>query len=335
MDPKTGNDSYGPTDSVVARGANAPMHSNRNSNSTTTSSASGIVSSASSGIVMGQGNLAGAVHPSHITPATTPPRVPLAEGKAGTNHVKTLRELMLANGGLPENAIDDEESYIPSIVQPQHLRAYSFDAGDDTTKVGKDVGTGPSTPKGTVENVPLPSTKGPQAPNTQRAAKCGNDRRSSNVSVESQGQHLTTRQSSASSSVSRSPTLLFMGRNHVGRAYSNPGDGRGVFIPGYSSPTRKAESGQEPFPNQETIQIARQLRTTHNTHGSGRVFFSDEELAITNEEIRISREKARLTLTRAQTDAAVRFVSTELQEDQGAQAPENQEGPDNQSAQQD
>lgn len=329
-----GNDNYGPIDSVVTRGTNMPMQSNRNSNSTTASSASGIASSASSGIVMGQGDLAGAVHPSHVTPATTPPRVPLTEGKAGTNHVQTLRKLMLANGGLPENAIDDEESYTPSTVQLQHLRAYSFDVGDDTTKVGKDVSTGSPTAKGTVENVPLPSRKGAQAHNTQRSAKCGLDRRSSNVSVESQGQHLTTRQSSASSSVSRSPTLLFMGRNHVGRAYSNPADGRGVFIPGYSSPTRKAESGQEPFPSQETIQIARQLRTTHNTHGSGRVFFSDEELAITSEQIRISREMARRNLIRARPDAPVRFVSTELQEDQGAQAPQNQEGSDHQPAQQ-
>lgn len=317
--------------SIVARGANPSTPSNRNSNSTTASSASGMASSASSGITMGLflSKRRGKAQPSHITPATSPPREPLDKGKAkvGSDPVESLRALMAANGGFPEDAIDDDEdddeNDAPSMVPPQHVRKYSFDAGDDTVKVGKDTGTGPSKPESAVQNVALPPTMGPQVPDTLLTTASGNDRRSSTRPG-------APRQRSASSSAVRSPTLRFMGHNHVGRAHSMTADGRGVFTPGYSLPRRQAESGSEPFPSQETIQRARQLRTVTNTHNSGGVAFSDEELAALSHRFQ-ARQQARQqdrqrALSRRRPDAVVHFDLAEEAQAlvaEGAQAFEN------------
>lgn len=309
--------------SIVARGANPSTLSNRNSNSTTASSASGMASSASSGITMGLflSKRRGKAQPSHITPATSPPREPLDKGKAkaGSYPVEALRALMAANGGLPEDAIDDDENDdendAPSMVPPQHVRKYSFDAGDDTAIVGKDTGTGPSNPESAVQNGTLPPTTGPQFLDTLLTTASGNDRRSSTGPG-------APRQRSASSSAVRSPTLRFMGHNHVGRAHSMTADGRGVFTPGYSTPRRQAESGSEPFPSQETIQRARQLRTVTNTYNSGGVPFSDEELAALSHRFQ-ARQRA---LSRRRPDAVVHFdLAEEAQalEAGGAQAFEN------------
>lgn len=277
---------------------------------------------------MGEGILADALRSDHITPGTTPPRVPPAKAGAYTGHIKTLRELVLANGGLPENAIEDESSYAPSTVPPRHLRAYSFDAGDDSvTKNGNDARAGPNLPRGAVEAIRQPLKKDLDTTNTQVAAKGGHNRRSSAAVSKARGQDLKDSESSASSPASRSPTLRFMGCNHVGRVNSNPGDGRGVFIPGYSSPTRKSESGQDPFPSQETIQIARQQRTTHNTQANGRAFLSDEELAITNKEILTSAERTFPGPTRAQTDADCRLLSTNIQASGGMLGRRTREDP--------
>lgn len=347
--------------SIVARGANPSTPSNRNSNSTTASSASGMASSASSGITMGLflSKRRGKAQPSHITPATSPPREPLDKGKAkaGSDPVGALRALMAANGGLPEDAIDDDENDAPSMVPPQHVRKYSFDAGDDTAKVGKDTGTGPSKPEGAVQNVSLPPTTGPQVPDTLLTSpKVGKDTGTGPSKPESAVQNGTLppttgpqvldtllatasgndrrsstgpgapRQRSASSSAVRSPTLRFMGHNHVGRAHSMTADGRGVFTPGYSTPRRQAESGSEPFPSQETIQRARQLRTVTNTYNSGGVPFSDEELAALSHRFQARQQARQRALSRRRPDAVVHFdLAEEAQalEAGGAQAFEN------------
>lgn len=320
--PEAGNTSGDQNKSIVACGTDAPNHSARNSNSTTASSASGIASSTSSGLVMGHGMLADTIPQNHITPGTTPPRVPPGNDKAGIDHVATLRELMIANGGLPENAIDDESSYVPTIVPPQHLRAHSFDAGDDATKNGKALLIGPISTQHAVENDRRPSTKDSRVTNDQPAAKYGHNRRSSTVTPETRGKDSRNTDGSVSSSANCSPTLRFMGYNHVGRANSNPGDGRGVFIPGYSTPTRKPQSGQEPILTQETIQIARQQRTAHNIQSNGgqvngRAFLSDEELRSISNEFMPDYMKR----TRKQVNGTVPILPTNIRRDRELLAP--------------
>lgn len=285
----------------VERPVAGPSKPNRNSDSTASTN-SGTASSRSSGLVMGRGVQGGAAPRSHITPGTTPPHIPLAAANKGKNTMMTLRELVTANGGMPEDAIaDDSSSYAASAGASRDIRAYSFGAGDDATRNNDDALVQEPAPQAATENA----------------------RRSSNVVNRSPGKTAKERSSLPTRpAAGLSPTLRFMGRNHVGRTNSSPGDGRGVFIPGWSSPTRKAESGSEPFPSQETIQIARQLRTVVNTHGNSRAYLSDEELADVRTASR-ARVPLRPVPTRAQTDAPTHAVlSTNVRDDQGAVAPE-------------
>lgn len=277
--PESSNVCYQGNRTILAHDAPVPVQPTRNSNSTTASSASGPASSASSGLVIAQRT---DVPPQHyVTPGTTPILIPV---NASVDHVKTLRELLIANGGLPENAIEDDNSPSSPVAQPRHAGKYSFDEGDDRIKDGNDMVIAPEV---SIKGVCQSSEKRPQSRCTEGATGIGQSHHLSNTT---QTQAMEQTRIPQGSSANRSTTLLFMGRNHVARAHSNSGDGRDVVIPGYTTPTRKAQSGQDPFPSQETIQIARQQRTTHNTGTNGGSFYSDKELGITNREtIRTSR----------------------------------------------
>lgn len=116
-----------------------------NSDSSSSSSSSGKVSSSSS--LIAQGLLAERMVQGQVTPRTSPTKdeglhVRPDKGPAKNRDVlETIREMAAQNGGLPDDAIDDESSYASSPHLPRHQRAFSFDAGND----GDDPDVPPST----------------------------------------------------------------------------------------------------------------------------------------------------------------------------------------------
>lgn len=107
----------------------------RNSDSSSSSSSSDKASSSSSLIT--QGLLAERLEQGQITPHTSPVKDeklhgrPLQGPAKGTDILETIRELAAQNGGLPDDAVDEESSYASTIHLSQQRRPLSFVVGDE------------------------------------------------------------------------------------------------------------------------------------------------------------------------------------------------------------
>lgn len=303
-----------------------PKNLGRGSNSTTASSSNGIASSTSSALLIGQGILADTTPREHITPHTTPPHTQPPNKTIGLNAVEAVRELVQLNGGLPEDAIDDGSSYAPSFAPPPHIQKFTFDAGGDGARDDRHLHGGPGTTHGNADNLPQwsqLSTVYLEAPGSQLDGVHYGSHSSPNGGRGRQDSNESDNTSSSSSSrSSRSSILLSMGHNHVGRATSNTTNDHKVYKGSSlekvsqrlmtTSPTRKAESGQVPFPSRETVRIARLQRTTSNDSTNGRAFFSSEELNITNKEV-LALQRARVASNRMRHDVTTQWLGQEAQ----------------------
>lgn len=249
-------------------------------------SSSGAASSASSSLIA-QGLLAEKATQDHITPHTTPPRpepVKPAPGANSTqaptklNALATIQELMRANGGLPEDAIDDEDSsYGPSFVQPPQLRRFSSDARQNKPVVpGTTLAAVTSQESHVIQNSSsrldpstlLTNTTGPAdvAGQNDHEVPVSSKKQNSNGASGSQS-------SQSSQSSCRSSTLMAMAHNcidHVG-GVGGPDCPR-------NSPMRKVQSGADPFPDEATKQKYRSERTVLNTHIREVAYLTNQEL---------------------------------------------------------
>lgn len=72
-----------------------------------------------------------------VTPHTSPTKDenlcgrPIGEPEKSNDILGTIRQLAAENGGMPDDAVDDESSCTSSLVEPRGHRAFSFSAGDD------------------------------------------------------------------------------------------------------------------------------------------------------------------------------------------------------------
>ncbi|KUI71652.1 hypothetical protein VM1G_06656 [Cytospora mali] len=107
----------------------------RNSNSSSSSSSSGKASSGSS--LLTQGLLAEKMAHDQVTPHTSPTKDEILYGRPvkgpakGCDILETIREMAAQNGGLPDDAVDDESSYASTPRFSRHQRAFSFNAGEE------------------------------------------------------------------------------------------------------------------------------------------------------------------------------------------------------------
>lgn len=254
--------------------------------SNTSSSSSGAASSASSSLIA-QGLLAEKAAQDHVTPHTTPPRpepvkpspnANAAQVPTKFNALTTIQELMRANGGLPEDAIDDDnDSYGPSFVPPPQVRRYSFDARDnksafhDTTLADVTSQEGPFVQSGSPRldpSTPLRNAPGPLNGIVQSDNEVPVSSKKQNSS-ETPG----SESSKSSQSSCRSSTLMAMAHNcidHVGQV-GGPGCPR-------NSPTRKVQSGADPLPDEATKYKYRSVRTVLNTHIREVAYLTNQEL---------------------------------------------------------
>lgn len=249
-------------------------------------SSSGAASSASSSLIA-QGLLAERAAQDHITPHTTPPRpepvkpspcANAAQAPTKLNALATIQELMRANGGLPEDAIDDEDSsYGPSFVPPPQVRRFSSAAQHNKSVVpGTALAAVTSQERHVIHSgssrldpsTPLSDTTGPAD---------GFGRNDHEVSVSSKKQNSSgtpgSQSSQSSQSSCRSSTLMAMAHNcidHVGRV-GGPDCPR-------NSPMRKVQSGADPFPDDATKYKYRNERTVLNTHIREVAYLTNQEL---------------------------------------------------------
>lgn len=254
--------------------------------SNTSSSSSGAASSASSSLIA-HGILAERAAHDHGTPHTTPPRPEPVKPSPGANATQaptklnalaTIQELMKANGGLPEDAIDDEDSsYGPSFVPPPQVRKYSFDARDnksafdDTTLADVTSQEGPVVHNGSPRldpSTPLRNAPGPVDGTGQSDNKVHFSSKKQNSN-----ETLGSASSKSSQSSCRSSTLMAMAHNcidHVGQV-------GGSDCP-RNSPMRKVQSGADPFPDEATKYKYRSERTVLNTHIREVAYLTNQEL---------------------------------------------------------
>lgn len=254
--------------------------------SNTSSSSSGAATSASSSLIA-QGILAERAAQDHVTPHTTPPRPDPVKPSPGANAANaptklnalaTIQELMRANGGLPEDAIDDEDdSYGPSFVPPPQVRRYSFDTKDnksafhDTTLADVMSEEDPAVQNGSPRIDPLTPLRNEPGP-IDGLSQHDNEVA---VSFKKQNSNETPGSESSKSSQSscRSSTLMAMAHNcidHVGQV-GGPDCPR-------NSPVRKVQSGAEPFPDEATKYKYRSVRTVLNTHIREVAYLTNQEL---------------------------------------------------------
>lgn len=254
--------------------------------SNTSSSSSGAASSASSSLIA-QGLLAERAAQDHVTPHTTPPRPEPVKPPPGANAAQvptklnalaTIQELMRVNGGLPEDAIDDEDSsYGPSFVPPPQVRRYSFDARDnksafhDTTLADVTSQEGPVVQNGSPRldpSTPLGNASAPVADIGQKDNEVpfSSKKQASNETPKSES-------SKRSQSSCRSLTLMAMAHNcidHVGQV-------GGLDCP-RNSPIRKVQSGADPFPDKAAKYKYRSVRTVLNNHIREVAYLTNQEL---------------------------------------------------------
>ncbi|KAJ4424629.1 hypothetical protein N0V82_000761 [Gnomoniopsis sp. IMI 355080] len=220
-------------------------------------SSSGVVSSASSSLIT-QGVLAARAIQDHVTPHTTPPRPEPIKPSSGANAVPaptkfnalaTIQELMRTNGGLPEEAIeDDDSSYGPSFVPPPQVREFSFDACADKPVIHETTLAAIEYKGNNVKNHKMP------------------------VSFKEHDSKATTSSQSSQSSC-RSSTLLAMAHNCIDHVGQSPGPD----CP-RNRPARKVQSGADPFPDEATKYKYRRERTVLNAHIREVAYLTNQEL---------------------------------------------------------
>lgn len=248
-------------------------------------SSSGVASSASSSLIA-QGVLAARAAQDHVTPHTTPPRTEPVKPSPGANAVQaptkvnalaTIQELMRINGGLPEEAIDDDgSSYSSSFVPPSQVCKFSFDACDDKPEFHGTTLAAIRFEDNVVQNG---SQRLDSLTHLDKAAdrlhdndQCHNNGPVSFKGHESNG---TPRSQSSQSSHSscRSSTLMAMAHNCIDHAGQSPGP----ECP-RNSPMRKVQSGADPFPDEATKYKYRSERTVLNAHIREVAYLTNEEL---------------------------------------------------------
>lgn len=268
----------------------------------TASSSSSISQANSSGSSIAQGHLDQKVNEDHISPHTTPCGTQAAKGETSTNALATIQELMKANGGFPEDAIDDESSYAPSFVPSHNAKALSLDV-DDGKAASCD---------GLVTNLLMVKTKEEESVHnrSQRPSQLSAVPEMVSISRFSDGvnqdgetpafngvkRHDSNQSHNSSNSFSsqnshRSSILLSMGRNLMEEVGSDAEGAQGAdgacdsssssetsIHSTRSSPTRKAQSGEQPVPDQATIDAARIERTVTNYVTKTRSFLRTEDL---------------------------------------------------------
>lgn len=251
-------------------------------------SSSGIASSASSSLIT-RGVLYERAVQDHVTPHTTPPRpepskpstsVNKAQEPTEDNALATIQEFMRINGGLPEDAVDDNSSYGPSLVRPRPERRFSFDAGDDRSTVHD---TASAVVKSSQQIVDHHDPRGPHlsTPSKTVTGQAGNvdqnDQNNTPHSFERQDSHenLGPSSSQGSQNSSRSSTLMAMAHNcvdHVGQLGGSECPRR--------SPMRNVQSGANPFPDEATKYKYRSERTVLNAHIREVAYLTNQELRV-------------------------------------------------------
>ncbi|KAJ4389132.1 hypothetical protein N0V93_006594 [Gnomoniopsis smithogilvyi] len=242
-------------------------------------SSSGVASSASSSLIT-QGVLAARAR-DHVTPHTTPPRPGPIKPSPGANPVQAptivnglapVQELIRANGGLPEHAIDnDDSSYGPSFVPPPQVRRFSFDAYDDklaihdTTSAANEDNVVQDDPNRidkstTIKKAPFQLSDNSQDNHNEPIIFKGHD---SNETPSSQ----------SSKSSCCSSTLMAMAHNCIDHA----GQSAGPDCP-RNSPMQKVQTGADPFPDEATKYKYRIERTVLNAHIREVAYLTSQEL---------------------------------------------------------
>lgn len=239
----------------------------------------------------------------HLTPHTSPPHpepvnpcsgaIAIQSGP-GNNVLQTIQELARINGGLPEDAIDDESSYAPSFML---ARATSIDNGDHSHRFGSTTMAAVELNGDNVERDHLGHNveddhmgysveddhaghNGPQRPQELplcQTAPTQVERLGGDVPRDFRLQTLKNDESSSSSGTSqsscRSATLMAMAHNCVTHA----GHSGGSDCP-RNSPMRTAQSGTDPFPDGPTKQRFRTERTVLNANMRQRSYMTNQEL---------------------------------------------------------
>ncbi|CAN8095739.1 unnamed protein product [Discula destructiva] len=284
----------------------------RKSHSTVSSSA--VPSSGSSSLIA-QSILAARAEQDHVTPHTTPPRPEPVKPSTGAHAVQartggldalqTIQELMKINGGLPEDAIDDESSYGTSFVPSRLARAASSAHNDgksvthDATvviveaKVDNASRNGPQRPgvledgadnsathltaESKVDSVGHNGHQRSQVLAARETAPAQVDNLESDVPHDFQPQFLKKSPSSSSSGSSksscRSARLMAMAHNCV----NHIGQSGGPDCP-RNSPMRSVQSGADPFPDEATKKRFRTERTVLNANIREHSYMTNEEL---------------------------------------------------------
>lgn len=251
----------------------------RKSDSSMTTACSVTTASSPSASLIAQGLLAHRVVQGPITPHTTPPGQHPATKQRGGGF-EAIRELVKLNGGLPEQVVeedDEDDCYGASFVPSRPTRRFSFDKQNPTT---------PEKPIASSSAHIRNEASGEGAQNDRPSTPCCDSPRRRNSA------HSRALSSSKGSHKAKSALLLSMGRNLVeerkkGTRYL---DQRGGGSPRRSdspessgssrgTPTRKAQSGQDPFPDEATKYAYRHARLVTNAHIRATSSLMEEDLA--------------------------------------------------------
>ncbi|ROW09039.1 hypothetical protein VMCG_02810 [Cytospora schulzeri] len=275
-----------------------------NSDRSSSSSSSGRASSSSSLIT--QGLLAEQMAQSQVTPRTSPIKDGSLYGRPdkgaakGCDVLETIREMAAQNGGLPDDAIDDESSYASTPHFSRHQRAFSFDAGNGGS------GGPDRLAKPHLLQRPQQSTAEEQPPSPQFSGLAQDGRNGvKTTTLKDQPSESSDSSSDGISNHSRSSIVLSMGHNHVtdaSKVKATTSEGRDLDDSSKLvqmtkvmvlqrdaiannlrlSPTKRVQERRVPrtsqFPTEEEMQRQR-LMDLNDTHG--RAYLSDEELALT------------------------------------------------------
>ncbi|PSR76906.1 hypothetical protein BD289DRAFT_165648 [Coniella lustricola] len=266
---------------VITAGANLSASEKpkpRNSDSSATTAYSVTAASTPSASLITQGLLAQRVAQEPITPHTTPPG-PVPDARQGRGFAEIL-ELVKMNGGLPEQVVEEEEDdddddiYGSSFVPPHPTRKLSFKKQDLTTNASQDTNDISQTIDSNIQN---------NGPNTSSGDPVGH-RQSAYSRVPSSSMGLQRASSALLSSMGRN--LVEERRKsteQLGQRGSmssrNTSSSRGSSGSLLGTPTRKAQSGQDPFPDEATKYAYRHARLVTNTHIRANSLLTKEDSA--------------------------------------------------------
>lgn len=274
-----------------------------NSDRSSSSSSSGKVSSSSSLIT--QGLLAEQMAHGQVTPRTSPIKDESLYGRPakgpakGCDVLETIREMAAQNGGLPDDAIDDESSYAPTPHFSRPQRAFSFDAGDDG------YGAPDCLPKAQSSQRPEQTTTEERPPSSQLDG-LAQDRGdvAADTTLKDQPSESTGSSSDGESNPSHSSTLLAMGHDRATNVVkARATTTKGINLDGPSglvhmtevmvlqrdaianllrvSPIKKVQERRVPYISQSSTDMIQHHRMMDPNHDHGRAHLSDEELALT------------------------------------------------------